>query len=112
MKIELVSKQENKLLNRLEVQFVVSYDEGATPTRDAVRDELTKILKVKGGPLVIDHINTEFGKRESRGYAKVYSSMKDAARVERKHILERNRLLEQKPQAEKAESEGEGEETE
>lgn len=98
MEIKLVSKAENKLLNRLEVQFVVSYDEGATPTRDAVRDELAKVLKVKGGPLVIDHINTEFGKRESKGYAKVYNSMEDAARVERKHILERNRLLEQKPE--------------
>ncbi len=96
MQVNVLSREENKLLKRLEVRFVVSYDEGATPAREVVREELAKILRVKGGPLVIDHITTEFGKREARGYAKVYSTLEDATKVERKHILERNRLLEEK----------------
>ncbi len=103
MEIDVLSKEENKLLKRLEVRFVVSYDEGATPTREAVRDQLAKILRVKGAPLVLDHLVTEFGKREAKGYAKIYDSLEDAMKVERKHILERNKLLEEK--AEKVEGE-------
>ncbi len=103
MEVNVLSKEKNTLLSRVEVHFLVSYDEGATPPRDKVRDELAKILKVKREPVVIDHIRTEFGKREAKGYAKVYDTLEDATRVERKHILERNRVLEQKVEEEKGE---------
>lgn len=95
MEIEVQSKEENRLLHRLEVRFVLTYPEGPTPPRDTVRSELAKVLKAANQPLVIDHVRTEFGKREARGYAKVYDSLEDAARVERKHVLRRNGLLQE-----------------
>lgn len=94
MKVEIVSKEQNKLLNRLEVMFKVQFDKETTPARDSVREELEKSLKAKSKVLVIDYMKTEFGKREARGYAKVYASQEDASRLERRHILRRNRLLE------------------
>ncbi len=94
MKVEVLSKEENKLLNRLEVKFALQYEEGGTPTRDIVRGELEKLLKAKGKLLVIDHISTEFGKREARGYAKLYDTIEEASKVERRHVLRRNKLLE------------------
>lgn len=94
MEVEVVEQQENKLLNRVEVRFTVRHDEGGTPTRQAVREALQAALKVKDRPLVVDHIKTSFGKREAQGYAKVYESLEAAARVERRHVLQRNGLLE------------------
>ncbi len=70
MEVEVRSKRDNRLLNRLEVRFTLRYDKGTTPDRDSVRQALEKLLKVKEKPVVIDHISTEFGKREARGYAK------------------------------------------
>ncbi len=94
MEVEVIEQQENKLLGRLEVRFTVRHEEGGTPGREAVREALQKALKVKDQPLVIDHIKTSFGMREAKGYAKVYDSLEAASRVERRHVLQRNGLLE------------------
>jgi small subunit ribosomal protein S24e len=94
MEIEILSKQENKLLNREEIRFVVRFEKGTTPVRDAVREELQRLLKVKEGVVVIDHMKTEFGRRQARGYAKLYPTLEDATRWERKHVLVRNKLVE------------------
>lgn len=93
MEVEVDSDQENRLLSRREVRFTVRHDAG-TPGREAVRDALKAALKLKDQPLVIDHIKTSFGKREANGYAKVYESLEAASRVERRHVLVRNGLLE------------------
>ncbi len=94
MEVEVRSKQENKLLNRLEVVFTVRHEESSTPDRDSVRQALEKLLKLKAKLVVIDHISTQFGKREAQGYAKVYDSLEEASQVERKYVLARNNLLE------------------
>lgn len=94
MEVEIRSQEENKLLNRLEVRFRVRQEGGPTPTRDAIREALAKQLKLKDRVLVVDHVRSEFGKAEVRGYAKVYASLEDARRVERLHVLARNKLAE------------------
>ncbi|MCJ2520456.1 MAG: 30S ribosomal protein S24e [Candidatus Thermoplasmatota archaeon] len=94
MEVEVLSKQKNKLLSRLEVKFTLRFDEGPTPRRDSVRLALEKLLKLKDKAVVIDYIIPEFGKREAGGYAKVYDSLEEASRVERKYVLKRNGLLE------------------
>lgn len=94
MEIEIISRRENKLLNREEVRFAVTFEEGTTPPRDTLREELRKTLKVKEGVIIIDHVKTEFGRPTARGYAKVYPSPDEAKRWERKHILIRNKVVE------------------
>ncbi|MFQ5918744.1 MAG: 30S ribosomal protein S24e [Thermoplasmata archaeon] len=94
MEMEIVSRRENKLLDRLEVYFRVRHEEGTTPSRPEIREGLTKELKVGKKVLVIDSLHSQFGKREASGYAKVYASLDDAQRLERPHVLRRNGLTE------------------
>lgn len=94
MEMEIVSRRENKLLNRLEVRFLVRHETGTTPSRSEIQGGLTKELKLGKQTLVIDSVHSRFGKREASGYAKVYESVEDARRLERPHVLRRNGLAE------------------
>jgi len=38
----------------------------------------------------VDSLKTEFGKRETIGYAKIYETEERAKQIERAHIIERN----------------------
>lgn len=107
MEIEVISKKENPLLDRLEVNFKVTHPKELTPQRKDVRDEIAALLKVKKDQIVIDHMNSEFGKPETIGYAKVYGNKESALQIETKAVLKRNNLLEEK-KGEKAEKKKEG----
>jgi len=91
MKIEITKENDNLLLGRKEVNFKLKHEEeGASPSREATRNALIKALKCSPNLLVIDKMRTEFGKRETVGYAKVYASEERLKEIEREHILKRN----------------------
>jgi small subunit ribosomal protein S24e len=50
-------------------------------------------MNSKEGLVVIDNLKTEFGKRETIGYAKIYETEERAKQVERPHITERNTFV-------------------
>ena len=93
MDIEIVSKKENPLLDRTELEVVARHEGAPTPKREEVRELVAAALKVKKEAVVVDHINTRFGQGESRSYVKVYSSKQQAMAVEREPILQRNKLV-------------------
>jgi small subunit ribosomal protein S24e len=93
METEVLSRKENPFLDRVEIEFRTSHPNEPTPTRDALREEIAKIAKAKKGLVIIDRMDSDFGKPETIGYAKVYKSEEKALSVERKHILVRNGLL-------------------
>lgn len=92
--MEIVSQRENRLLSRLEVRFLVRYEKGTTPSRREIQEGLTDALKLKKGAVVVDHVRSEFGRRQASGYAKVYESVENARQLERPHILRRNGMAE------------------
>jgi len=94
MQLEVLQKKENLLLKRVEVRFKAIHKGEPTPTRDSLRAFLAKELKATNDVVVIGHQASSFGKYETLGYAKIYKSKEEAASVERKHILIRNRLAE------------------
>ena len=96
MEIEIDSKRNNPLINRTEVHFTIRHEGKGTPDREIVRSELAEKLNVKKENVVINNINSGFGIQESTGYAKVYKSVEKSKNMERKHILERNKLIEGK----------------
>ena len=109
MEVEIISKKENPLIGRLEVNFKVSHPKEITPGRKTVRDEIASLLKVKKDTIVIDNMKPQFGKPETIGYAKVYKSKNDALQMETKAVLKRNALLEEtKEKAKKKEEKKEG----
>lgn len=103
MELEIVHQRENHLLSRIEVEFKATHQGEPTPRREAIRDEISKHLKAEKERVIIDHIDTGFGRSISQGYAKVYKTKHDALRTEPKHILIRNSLLKK---AEPAKKEG------
>ena len=77
-------------------------EENFIPNRGVIRDELADLLNAKKENIIIETIDTTFGVQKSNGYAKVYSSLKTAEGLERKHILKRNKVA---PKKEKKEEE-------
>lgn len=92
MEIEIQNQKENVLLNRKEVHFVVKHAKGTTPKRDEVREKLAGLLNTNKANVVVDEMESEFGKAETVGYAKVYPSPKAAADLERHYLLKRNKF--------------------
>ncbi len=94
MEIEIVSKEENELLDRIEVTFKAVHAKEGTPQRDAVREKLSALLKAPKERVIVDSMNSEFGRMETLGYAKVYKTKEAAMKYEREHVLVRNKLKE------------------
>ena len=97
MEVEIISKKENLMIGRLEVNFKVSHPKEITPNRQEVREEIASLLKIKKDRLVIDNMKPEFGKPETIGYAKVYKSKDDVLQMETKAVLKRNKLFPNTP---------------
>lgn len=89
MNIDIIEDKENRLLNRREIKFRVNHD-GPTPSREDARKELVSFLKTKPELLIIERMNSEFGKRETLGYAKLYETEERVKEVEHQHIFLRN----------------------
>jgi len=94
MQLEVLARKENPLLKRIEVRFKAIHKAEPTPTRDALRAFLARELQATKDIVVIDSQASTFGRYETVGYAKVYKSKDEALKVERKHILVRNKLVE------------------
>jgi len=95
MEIEITKTEDNLLLNRQEVFFRLKHDEksetkGASPSRAQAREVLVKKLRCKPNLLVIDKMQTEFGKRETVGYARVYENEERLKGIEQEYIIRRN----------------------
>lgn len=101
MEIQVIEEKNNPNLNRREIVFKVIHDE-STPSRKSVVERLAATLNSKSTLVFVDSMNTEFGKRETIGYAKIYETAERAKQVERVHIIERNTFTkpeEAKPEA-------------
>ncbi len=89
MDIQVISEKSNPVLNRREIAFKVIHDE-ATPSRKSIVERLAATQNSKVGLVFVDGLKTEFGKRETIGYAKIYETEERAKQIERAHIIERN----------------------
>lgn len=91
MDIRIIAEEENSLLHRTDVTFEVTHEE-ATPSRLSVRDSLAATLNKEADEVVIHKLDTKFGMRTTRGYAKVYETPEAATEVEQTYMLERNKI--------------------
>ncbi|UCH89102.1 MAG: 30S ribosomal protein S24e, partial [Thermoplasmata archaeon] len=87
-----------------EIQFKITHGKERTPNRNDVREELANVVNSKKDRVVIDNMRTVFGKSETIGYAKVYEKAEMAKKIEREHILVRNKLKEKKSAKKKEEA--------
>jgi small subunit ribosomal protein S24e len=103
MKIEITEKKVNPLQDRTEVKFKVDHTGGPTPTRKAITDELSKMLKAGKDTVILNNLDTTYGRGISKGYAKVYNSKESAIEMEREYLLKRNGLTKHPEKDKKAE---------
>ena len=89
MDLQVIEEKGNPLLNRREVVFKIIHNEG-TPSRKSVVERLAATMNSKPGLVFVDGMNTQFGKLETIGYAKIYETAERAKQLERPHIVERN----------------------
>ena len=92
MELEITTKKTNSLLKRTEVHFIAKHENERTPNRKLIRSELADTLNTKPENIIIDSLSSSFGSHNSIGYAKAYSSLKQAKEVEREFQLKRNKV--------------------
>ncbi len=102
MDIKVLEEKKNPLLQRREVKFSVSHNLG-TPSRDDIKAKIAAYLNSKPELVIIERMRSQFGKRETQGYAKIYETAERLKSVETEHIIQRNTKKEPK----KAEGEAE-----
>jgi small subunit ribosomal protein S24e len=95
MKIEIVEEKDNPLLNRKELKIKIIH-EGATPSRQEVKDALVALLGIEKDRVILNSYTSRFGVRESTGTARVYETKERALEVESKPVLVKNKLLSEK----------------
>ncbi len=93
MDIKIIEDKNNVLLNRRELNFEVNF-EGPTPARMDVKNKMAALLNVPLELVVIQRMKNDFGRQKLSGYAKIYEDVARMNKIEKAHILERNKLPE------------------
>jgi small subunit ribosomal protein S24e len=94
VEIKILEERSNPLLKRHEYRFEIAHATAATPTRDSVRGELSKLFKAPKDRVIVERMRARYGTAVTRGDALVYESAEAAKSTEREHILVRNGLKE------------------
>ncbi|MCI4330902.1 MAG: 30S ribosomal protein S24e [Thermoplasmata archaeon] len=94
MELKILEERPNPLLKRVEYRFEIGHGLAATPTRDTVRVEFAKLVKVPKDRVIIERMNARYGMAKSEGVAVTYQSVEIAKSIVREHILVRNGLKE------------------
>ncbi len=106
MDFEIREKKENKLLDRTEVDAVVSF-EGATPPVADMRDMVVQKIGCNPDLMVIRKVEPGFGKTEVALKVHIYKAPERMKEIEEEYVLKRNRIGEKEEKKEEAEPEGE-----
>jgi len=94
VEIRVLEDKSNPLMQRHEIRFEVAHATAATPSRDAVRGELSKLVKVPKDRVIIERMHARYGTAVTRGDATVYDTAEAVKAIVRGHILVRNGLKE------------------
>jgi len=94
VEVRVLEDKANPLMQRHELRFEVAHATAATPSRDAVRGELSKLVKAPKDRVIIERMHARYGTAVTRGDAMVYDSAEAAKAIVRSHILVRNGLKE------------------
>ena len=85
MRVEVLRERVNRLLDRKEVDFRVVHEEGGTPPREVVREELSKLLNQDKEKILVLNYKTSPGLRVSQGKALVFLDGFHVSQIEPKY---------------------------
>ncbi len=90
--VEVVRDWHNKLLNRRELEFIISFD-SSTPKRQDIVEFLANQYGVPPERIVVCKIINLFGSLKARVHAHIYDSVEYVKRFEPKHILKKHSAI-------------------
>ncbi len=104
MRVEIITKKENPLLKRQDVEFIVK-ETKITPSREELRKQISAQTNSNEKNVVVGVLETNYGSTETKGIARIYKSNEDLKKTELEHIIKRNfKAEEKKEEAPKAEA--------
>ena len=106
MEIKILSKIENPLLNRTEIEFECDYPSEGTPNLLDVKHKIVALEDSSNDLLVVDNMKPSYGATKAVGLAKVYDSVEKLQEIEAKAVIAKNEEPEEEPE-EEAEAESE-----
>ena len=93
MRLEIIGKFENKLLERVEYVFKINHEAQGTPSRKDIREAVSKFLGIDKDLVVVRRVKTPFGVNEAYAEVFVYENKENLLKIEPKHILKRNEII-------------------
>ena len=90
MQVKIVSKKENPLLKRKEVQFTIEHTQSKTPARLDMKRSVASELQVSDKLVFIKKMKTMTGTNTAIGFANAYESEAQAKLIEPAYIMKRN----------------------
>jgi len=94
MNFEIKEKKENNLLERTEVDAIVSFD-GPTPSIQQMRDIVVQKLGCNPDLMVIRKVESSFGMQQVSVRAHIYKSPEKMKTIEEAYVLKKNNLVEE-----------------
>ncbi len=98
--VEIQSKNDNKLLDRLEVKAVLGFN-AQTPNRKEIRAAIGGKIAANPDNIALREIINEFGSKQIKVVAHVYQNQEQMKKNEPSYILVRDGLAEKKPKKKK-----------
>ena len=91
MQVKIISKKENPLLKRKEVQFKIEHGpNGKTPARLDVKRSVAAELQVNEQLVFVKRMKTLTGTTTAVGFANAYETAEQAKIIEPEYIIKRN----------------------
>jgi small subunit ribosomal protein S24e len=91
MQVKIISKKENPLLKRKEVQFKIEHGpNGKTPARLDVKRSVAVELQVNDQLVFVKRMKTLTGTTTAVGFANAYETAEQAKIIEPEYIIKRN----------------------
>lgn len=88
MEIQIIKDKTNSLLNRREISLRVK--DKATPSRIEVKGKLAALLNSKPELIVIERLDTIYGKQELMGTACIYQAEERLKQLAHQHLIARD----------------------
>ncbi len=100
-KMEIIKKTKAPLLSRTNVVAEINHKEKQTPSRENIKEELSKDLKADKQLILVDHIYTNYGDNKSDIIAYIYDSKEAMEKIGKVKIEEpKTEVKEETPKAE------------
>ncbi|MBS3817663.1 MAG: 30S ribosomal protein S24e [Candidatus Thermoplasmatota archaeon] len=90
VEVEIEHEKENKLMHRRELSLTVDHEGEGTPTRGTLTDKVASLVNASKGEIIIDNIDSEYGKGESSVEVRVYDDEEYLEEYEREYFKERD----------------------